>query len=232
MMVMRRMITLTWHGHSCFSINNGTWTLVLDPYDPKMVGYPPLSVQAHAFLASHQHGDHNWRAAVKLLPGPADLVRKVDPAGKLPAAADPAFFYCKSVETNHDDAGGSKRGKNLVHVIYTQGFAIAHLGDLGHVLTDDQIDKIGRPDLLLVPTGGHFTIDAMGARQVIRQLQPENITPMHYQIGFGNLPITGVEPFLKLVAAEWTIQQLGKPVLQLDSGQTGNCFVFHYQAGV
>jgi L-ascorbate metabolism protein UlaG (beta-lactamase superfamily) len=229
---MKPVITMTWHGHSCFSINNGNWTLVLDPYDSKMIGYPPLSLQAHAILASHQHGDHNFRQAVRILPGPADLVRSVDPAGSLPVSADPSMFYYKSVETSHDDAGGSKRGKNQVHVVYTQGLTIVHLGDLGHLLTSGQIDKIGRPDLLLVPTGGFFTIDAAAARQVIRQLQPENIAPMHYQIGFGSLPIAGVESFLKLIAAEWAVQQIGKPVLQFDGTQTGNCFVFRYQAGV
>jgi L-ascorbate metabolism protein UlaG (beta-lactamase superfamily) len=224
-------ITVTWHGHSCFTIDNGIWTLVLDPYNAKSIGYPALAVKAHAMLASHQHSDHNDRQAVEFLPAPADLVRTADPHGGVPPAADPDLFYVKAVETCHDESGGSKRGKNTVHVIYVRGFTIVHLGDLGHALTPGQVGMIGRPDLLLVPVGGFYTIDAAEARQVIRQLQPASIAPMHYQIGFGNLPIAGVEPFLKLVADEWNIVQLAKPDLHFDTQLSGSCFVFKYQAG-
>ena len=229
---MHQNLTITWHGHSCFSIDNGTRSLTLDPYSSKMTGYPSLHVETHALLSSHLHEDHHFPAAVKILPAASPVLQRVESGEDWPSPPDPGLFYYKAVDTCHDEEGGGKRGKNTVHLVRSNGLVVAHLGDLGHVLSPHQVQAIGRPDLLLIPIGGVFTLDASTARQVVRQIQPANIAPMHYQIGFGDFPIATVEPFLKLVETEWQIRRLPDPVLLLDHDSFGNCYVFQYQSGV
>lgn len=227
---MPRTIRITWHGHSCFTIDNGTHILALDPYDSGMIGYPPLKIQAHAMLASHGHGDHNYRAAIRFLAAPEPVLQQVAVIPDQPVEKESAIFLIQAVETHHDESGGSKRGQNTVHIILANGLRIVHLGDLGHVLAPGQAAAIGRPDLLMIPVGGYYTIDAAAARAVIDQLKPANIVPMHYQIGFGNLPIAKVEPFLNLLADTWQINRLAESFFDL-TGQTGNqCCVCHYQS--
>ncbi|MDW7657996.1 MAG: MBL fold metallo-hydrolase [Bacillota bacterium] len=224
-------VRLTWHGHACFTIDNGQYVLVLDPYKPEMIGYPPLQISAHAMLASHQHEDHNYRAAVTFLPAPADLVVPVSPADPWPDGADPACFLVRSIEAFHDDAKGNKRGRNLIHVIRTSGLTIAHLGDLGHPLSEDQAKAIGPLDLLLLPVGGYYTIDADQAVQTIRQLSPRNVAPMHYQVGYGHLPIATVESFLEKISPLYRLHELGAPVLDLSPTDQNTCFVFKFKTG-
>lgn len=224
-------VRLTWYGHACFAIDNGQYVLVLDPYKAEMIGYPPLRISAHAMLASHQHEDHNYRAAVTFLPSPAGLVEAVSPAELWPEAADPARFLVRSIETFHDDAKGNKRGCNLVHVIRTAGLTVAHLGDLGHPLSEEQARSIGPVDLLLLPVGGFYTIDADQAVQTIRQLGPRNVAPMHYQIGYGHLPIATAASFLEKISPLYPLHELGAPVLSLSQAEQNTCFVFTYQAG-
>ncbi len=238
---MQRTVRITWHGHSCFTLDDGRHVLALDPYDPGMIGYPPLKIKAHAMLASHGHGDHNYRSAVQFLPASGEVLRQVaalpenGAASATSAAAasqpDSPYLY-RTVETSHDETDGSKRGRNTVHVILANGLRIVHLGDLGHCLSAEQAAAIGRPDLLLIPVGGYYTIDAAAACAVINQLQPANIAPMHYQIGYGNLPIAKVESFLSLAAANWEIRKLAGPTLELTGQMCGLCCVFHYQAAI
>jgi L-ascorbate metabolism protein UlaG (beta-lactamase superfamily) len=227
-------VNITWHGHSCFSIENNGKIVVLDPYHP-MAQFPPLAVAAHAMLASHQHGDHNYRQAVRFLPASEGVLRPAATVQDVPAQPEPGVFFFRTVETSHDDDGGSKRGSNLVHIVHVGGLTIAHLGDLGHVLQPEQAEAIGRPDLLLIPVGGFYTIDAAAAWQVVAQLQPQNIAPMHYDPGTGKLPISSVEPFLRLAPAGWTVEHLTVPKLVM-TGQTpvvsGRCLVFQYQPGI
>jgi len=224
---MRDTLQITWHGHSCFTLNNGKWILALDPYDSAMIGYPPLKIEAHAILCSHQHGDHNYRAAVRLLPADPALVLRKRPADPdAPPPSDPAGFEYLTVETWHDEAGGRKRGRNTVHVIRANGLCIVHLGDLGHILDPGQITQIGRPDLLLVPVGGYYTIDAAAACEVIKQLRPVNVAPMHYRGGSGKLPIADVDPFIRLMSGQWQINRLSGPSWDLSSQSKGQCCVF------
>jgi L-ascorbate metabolism protein UlaG (beta-lactamase superfamily) len=225
-LVTHSPVTLTWHGHSCFSLNNGTWTLVLDPYKPDMIGYPPLQVRAHAMLASHQHEDHNYQAAVTFLHAPRNIVL---PAGDEPEANTDNHFLVRTVASSHDAQGGSRRGQNEIHVIRTNGLTIAHLGDLGHLLSDKQAAEIGQVDLLLIPVGGYYTIDARQALQTIEQLKPRNVAPMHYQIGYGKLPIAMVEPFLSLIEPAYPVILLPGAQLELDRDMSGNCFLFKYE---
>lgn len=226
-------IRLTWHGHACFTIDNNKWILAIDPYKPEMIGYPPLRIKAHAMLASHQHEDHNYHAAVDFLPAPeAEVIQHLAADDAWPEQMHSSTYFYKTVASKHDAAGGKKRGENTIHIIRSKGISIAHLGDLGHELDKGLVDAIGAVDLLLLPVGGHYTIDAKQAVQAIKQLKPRNVVPMHYQIGFGTLPIAMVDQFLERINALFTVKDLGGPVLHFDGSEEKNCFLFQYDRSV
>lgn len=217
-----------WHGHACFSLDNGYAVIVMDPYRPDMIGYPEFHVPAHAMLASHHHEDHDYPPSVRFLPPPADgWLQEITTGRNWPA--DPSCWSYRRVMTAHDDQGGQKRGKNTVHILHSAGLTVVHLGDLGHLLTTEQVEAIGSPDLLLIPVGGFYTLDAGQAIEVINQLKPRNIAPMHYQIGYGNMPISSVDSFLRLAAESWQIEDLRGPQLNLTTEVSGQCFVFQYE---
>lgn len=171
-------------GHACFLLDDGDARLVIDPYDDA-TGYPPLRVSADMLLMSHGHHDHNFAEGVTL-------------SGK------PEPFSYKTVDTFHDDAGGAQRGPNKVFIVQAGGFSVCHLGDLGHIPSQAQYAAIGKVDILLVPVGGHYTIDAKQAAAVVREINPDVVIPMHYCIEGHTRPITSVDPFLAEMRG-WTI---------------------------
>lgn len=229
MMANQEGIRINWHGHSCFSLNNHRSVITLDPYKPEKIGYPELSIQAHAIFASHDHEDHNDRSNVALLETNGTILKQALPHEDWPEESCEDCWCYRVVESFHDDAKGAKRGRNKIHVFRSQGLTIAHLGDLGHPLSSDQVEAIGPTDLALIPVGGHYTIDAKQALTVAGQLKPRNIAPMHYQIGYGSLPIDTHEEFLKMAAHEWHLRDLRGPELTLKLSDSGYCFVFQFQ---
>ena len=175
-------IKITWHGHACYTIEQGGYIIALDPYDDTTPGYNPLSLTAHKTLCSHSHHDHSYTQAVSA-----------------PASDLPCPFEIDTVATCHDDAGGAKRGENTVHILKAAGMKIVHLGDLGHLLSDEQAQAIGKPDVLITPVGGFYTIDALQADQTARQLGAKIVIPMHYRgDSFGYDKIARVEDFTAL----------------------------------
>ena len=174
-------ITIKWLGLSCYKLTCGDATLVLDPYTG-VRGFPEFRTAANAVYCSHNHGDHGYVQAVDIVPY----------AGELP-------FKVEIVDTFHDDAEGAKRGPNKVHIIEHQGVRVAHFGDLGHMLSEAQIRAIGAVDAVMIPVGGFYTVDGMGAKAVCDALQPRVVIPMHYREGEqGHDAIDTVEPFLAL----------------------------------
>lgn len=192
---------IKWLGHACFSIEQGGYRVIVDPYEG-VPGYPELHAQAHAVYCSHGHHDHNNTSAVKLLP----------------ARDNP--FTVRVVDTYHDDKRGALRGENAVRCFSAGGFTVVHLGDLGHLLSPAQAAGIGACDVLLVPVGGFFTIDAKQAKRTAEQLRPRTTVPMHYRHPPYGLPaVGGVEPFLALWSAgevkrlgENSFEVTGKPM--------------------
>ncbi len=166
-----RKIKIKWFGQSCFIITseNGV-TIITDPFDEK-VGYRLPDLQPDIVTVSHEHMDHNNTKGLK---GNFALFNK-------PVETELQGVKIKGVETCHDNAGGRKRGKNTVFVLTVDGIVICHLGDLGHILSEDQIGGIGEVDILLLPVGGRFTIGAGDAVTVKAQLQPAITIPMHYR---------------------------------------------------
>ena len=156
---------LTWNGHSCFTFDTDEGTVVFDPYETDYVpGLHLPALSADTVLCSHAHNDHCY------------------PQGVLNTRRLPGYTV-EAVDTKHDGEGGSLRGENKVHIVDAGGLRLAHLGDLGHILTAGQVQQMGRIDVLLVPIGGYYTIDAAEAKQVCDLLQPRVIVPMHYRKG-------------------------------------------------
>lgn len=156
---------ILWNGHSCFTVETSQGTAVFDPYIDGMVpGLAPLALTADAVYCSHDHGDHN-------------AVDKVTLSGRAPA------FAVETIPCFHDDMHGLKRGKNTIHILSAEGLRVAHLGDLGHELKGAALDKLRGVDALLIPVGGHFTIDAATAKKVADAVSPRVVIPMHYRLG-------------------------------------------------
>ena len=193
-------------GHSCFLITTDAGTrIVTDPFDPSGFKFRAFDGAADAVTVSHGHGDH---AATGLVKGNPRVVRG---SGRF-AVKDVEFV---GVDTFHDSAGGSQRGSNTVFVIRADGLTIAHLGDLGHVLTDDQIAQIGPVDVVLIPVGGYYTIDAAAAQTVAEQLRAKVVIPMHFRNPKCEFPITGVEEF---AAGKSNVKRPGGSVLDVSAG--------------
>ncbi len=170
---------LTWYGHSCFLMETEGGSIVFDPYSPGSVpGLKLPELTADMVICSHEHADHFFPQGVRL------------------TGRDPAVGI-QRVPTFHDGAGGKMRGGNMVTLIDAEGIRAAHLGDLGHTLTQDQIDELGRVDVLMVPVGGFFTIDAAAAWELTERINPHIVIPMHYRgEGFGFDMLATVDGFL------------------------------------
>lgn len=184
---------ITWYGQSTFKIKGKGTSIVTDPYSPEMLGLKLPKLEADIVAVSHDHGDHNNVAAVTgysfVAPGPGEYEIKGIP-----------FI---GVDSFHDNSEGSERGRNTIYVFHIDNIAVCHLGDLGQdKLTDDQLNQIDSVDILMIPVGGTYTIDAATAAKVVAQLEPKLIIPMHYQVDGLKLELAPVETFLKEMGKE------------------------------
>lgn len=181
------MLQIRWHGHACWEITNDI-TLVTDPHDGKSIGIPSPTVAGDIILVSHDHYDHN---SVKTVEKEGS---KVVLDGRKRTIDD---VEIRGVDTFHDEAGGSKRGGNVIYTFVMDGIRFCHLGDLGHEIDDEIVERIGQVDVLFIPIGGTFTVDDKQAWDIIKAIKPKIIVPMHYKIGGLSLPISGIDAFLE-----------------------------------
>lgn len=182
------ILTCIGHAEFLLELENGM-RLVTDPYDAAC-GYPLLPLKADAVLVSHQHHDHN---AINNVQG---FTQVIDASGCHTLVPD---VHVTAVPCYHDEVQGAKRGRNLMFLIQAEGLRIAHLGDLGHLPTAEQIAALAPVDVLMLPVGGYYTIDAPQAREVAQLLQAQVILPMHYRTSANqDWPIAPVEDFLSL----------------------------------
>ncbi|MGD0795110.1 MAG: MBL fold metallo-hydrolase [Dehalococcoidales bacterium] len=183
---------IKWLAHATFLITADSGTkIITDPYTTnERHRHGDIKETADIVTVSHGHGDHNNTAAVKGNP----LV--LDKADAVKSIKDKTIKI-KAVATFHDDAGGSQRGPNVIFCFEVDSVNVCHCGDLGHLLTEVQLKAIGKVDVLMVPVGGFFTIDAAGATRVCEQLKPRIILPMHYRTDKISIPIAPVDDFLK-----------------------------------
>ena len=180
---------IKWMGLASFLITSDSRTrIITDPYETGGdLSYGEIRESADIVTVSHEHFDHNNVAAVQ---GNPQILRKV-------GEAEVKGIRFKGVGSLHDDVGGKERGKNTIFWFDVDGVKVCHLGDLGHQLSDEQVSEIGSVDVLLVPVGGIFTIDANVATRLCNRLKPKMIIPMHFRDGKCRFPIAGVDEFLR-----------------------------------
>jgi len=176
-------VTIRWHGQSFFEIQSSKGTrIVIDPH--AIEAYGRQTVSADLILVSHFHTDHTQvgvvqnHAQAKVLYGLKGGGRRIDWN-----PIDETFrdVHVRTVGVYHDNVEGMERGKNAIFILEVDGLRIVHLGDLGHLLSDREIKKIGPVDVLMIPVGGVYTINGSEAKKVVEQLKPKQyILPMHY----------------------------------------------------
>ncbi len=181
-------------GHSQFLLEDAAGQrVVTDPFDAS-VGYPMNGVRADAVTVSHGHGDHSF---VEKVAGSPVVIRDAGTHMPLPDVR------ITGIPSFHDGEGGKKRGTNLMMLIEADGLRILHCGDLGHLPDQRMLEAAGRVDLLLLPVGGFFTLDAAGAMEACRLFSPRMILPMHFRTAYNaSWPIDDCAPFLKLCAEQ------------------------------
>lgn len=180
---MDKKMTVTWLGHSCFKVESGGYSIVLDPYaDGNVPGLSYLRDEANLVLNSHSHDDHAGKRVIK-------YVKET--------VASP--FRIEKLLTFHDEMEGALRGENLIHILDDGSFRAAHLGDIGCGLTQEQTERLKGVDVLMIPVGGYYTIDAGKAKKIVDQLSPRVVLPMHYRSEkFGYEVLAPVEEYLSL----------------------------------
>ena len=179
-------------GHSSFLIKGKEVTVVTDPFDPKKVGFKFPEVEADIITVSHDHEDHNFVEGIGgepfVISGPGEYeVKGVRVFGV------PAF---------HDEKKGAERGKTILYLIEMDDLSLVHLGDLGHKLEHNQVEELNSVDILMVPVGGKFTINAETAAEVVAQLEPYIVLPMHFKSPGRNEVLDPVEKFLEQMGEE------------------------------
>ena len=177
---------ISWIGHSCFRIRGSQATIITDPCPPSL-GYSLGKTTARIVTVSHQHPGHSY---VQGIDGPPRVVTG-------PGEYEISGVLIIGIATFHDQERGKKRGKNTVYVMEVDEVSVCHLGDLGHTLTADQVEEIDNIDVLLLPVGGVSTINATVAAEVVRQLEPKVVIPMHYKTPALDRELEPVERFLK-----------------------------------
>jgi len=204
---------IKWLGHSCFVIASDTGIkIITDPYvTGGGLSYGEIKETADIVIVSHEHDDHNNVAAVQGNPKiikdtttwviPAAILETSYVRSRIPEQHEDkeeiSNIRFNATSTYHDNAQGKLRGNNAIFCFKVDGIALCHLGDLGHQLSAQQVAELGRVDILFIPIGGFFTIDAKVATEVCNKLQPKVIIPMHYRTDKCAYPIAGVDKFLQ-----------------------------------
>jgi L-ascorbate metabolism protein UlaG (beta-lactamase superfamily) len=199
---------IKWLGHSSFLIESSDGTKVMtDPFESGSydgaVGYAPIRDSADVITVSHDHADHN---AVDEIAGDPAIIR----GGEERTIKG---VVLRGVGTFHDESKGQERGRNIVHVVDVDGLRVGHLGDLGHLLSDDEVEAVGQVDVLLAPVGGYYTIGPEEARDVAEQLGARIVIPMHYKTEDLGFPIQPVDDFLKLMKQ---VERVGATSIEID----------------
>ena len=193
-------MVITWQGHSCFKIQNKTGadgiTIATDPFENK-IGLRVPNFEADIVTVSHDHYDHN---NVKSLRGEPFIINT---AGEY----DIKGIGIKGVESFHDNSQGKERGINVIYRFEVDGISVTHLGDLGHILENKQIEVLSGTDILLIPVGGKYTLDAKKAVEVISQIEPRIVIPMHYKTPKLNIDIDDVDKFIKEIGIKPTEEE-------------------------
>lgn len=179
---------IIWHGQSNYVIKTGSATIVIDPFGREFVKLPQPKLAADVLLISHGHDDHNNVTGVSGDPYLIDMPGEYESNGVM----------IEGIPSWHDDKQGAERGANTIFSLTVEGIHVVHCGDLGHKLDDATLERLGNVDILMIPVGGHFTIDAKTAIDIMKKVQPRVTIPMHYLVpGLGLEVLAPLEPFIK-----------------------------------
>lgn len=175
-----------WYGHACFLFEGQGVCLVTDPPGGE-IGYLLPEAEVDLVTVSHGHSDHNNVNALRGAPAVIST----------PGVHDVKGLKIQGFPTFHDNDGGARRGNNLLFTWEMDGVRVCHLGDLGHVLEAGTVRDMGRIDLLLAPVGGFFTVDAAGAKQIVDQIGPRIVIPMHYKTPVFSSRLSSADDFVR-----------------------------------
>ncbi len=177
---------ISWFGQSCFRIESKEGSILIDPFS-KEIGLRAPKIKDDIVLITHQHYDHNNLESATpeafIIDGPGEYERK--------------GIHVQGILSYHDAVQGAERGLNTIYKIKADELSVCHLGDLGHKPTDAQVEDIGDVDILMIPVGGTYTIDAKTATEIISQIEPKIVIPMHYRIPGLTVELDGAEKFIK-----------------------------------
>jgi L-ascorbate metabolism protein UlaG (beta-lactamase superfamily) len=200
------MIEIQWLGHACFRIKSREGIVVTDPYGPE-TSYDLGRPTAHLVTVSHDEPDHNNVAGVKGHRGPFVVL-------KGPGEYEVGGIFIMGIRTYRDMRKGKSRGKNTVYLMEFSEMNICHLGDLGHPLSDEELSDISKADVLLIPVGGKHSLVASRAAEVVAQIEPRIVIPMHYSHRACRIRLDSVNGFFREMGI--------KPVAPLDSLKIGS----------
>jgi L-ascorbate metabolism protein UlaG (beta-lactamase superfamily) len=193
---------IRWHGHACFTLSHNGYRIVIDPYQDGMIeGCPPLRLKAEEVLCTHGHGDHAYVRAVEL----------TGTGGGSP-------FAVTKLPSWHDDREGALRGATTILILESAGLRAAHMGDLGCRLTEEQLRSLRGVDVIMIPVGGFFTIDAATAKELADSVKARVVIPMHYgEAGYGLPQLAPLGSFTDLYEPS-LIRRYEGDTLCLDAG--------------
>jgi L-ascorbate metabolism protein UlaG (beta-lactamase superfamily) len=197
-----------WLGHASFLVSSDSGTkIITDPY-PQGSGlsYAPIKDAADIVTVSHDHYDHN---NVSSVPGKPEVT-----TGS--GTKNVKGIQLRGIATHHDESQGKERGANTIFCFSVDGIKLCHLGDLGHRLSKEQIDEVGDVDILFIPIGGVFTIDAKMASHVIDDLKPKVAIPMHCKTSKCNWPLNTIEDFM---AGKKNVKNMNSSEIEFKTGK-------------
>ncbi len=179
---------ITYLGHSCFRIRGSQSIVITDPFPPD-IGYNLGKQTADIVTLSHNDPSHSYSQGVTgahIIKGPGEY--------------EIAGVLVLGVASYHDGVKGQSKGKNNIYLFEVDGVNICHLGDIGHLLTDEELEELGSIDILMVPVGGVSTINANMAAQIVRKVEPKIVLPMHYKTDKTKRDLEPVDSFLREMA--------------------------------
>ena len=197
---------IKWLGHSAFLLTESTGITVLtDPFDPNMVGYGFTAPAVDIVTVSHGHADHNFLEGVSSYKQVYDLPGKFEYEGRV---------HVTGIQSFHDDDEGARRGKNIIYKFGMDGVNICHMGDIGEPCSPELIERLLPVDVLMIPVGGTYTVDAELAKEYVDRLMPQIVIPMHYKIKHCELDIDKPDAFIRAFDGEYVEE--GVAELELD----------------
>lgn len=201
---------LEWIGHACFRLTAEDGTVVItDPYD-ESVGIEMLPLEADLVTMSHEHHDHN---ETRMLVGRPHIARGTQ-------AASVGSVTARAVGSYHDDERGLRRGPNAIRIFDIDGLKVVHMGDQGCMPDDDVLAAIADADVMMIPAGGTYTVDAQGAKAIVERTRPKCVIPMHVKTKHCPYLIAPVTPFLAAMDAQG-VQAVREAVFAKERGPKG-----------